>query len=62
MAQAIAEGGEDPTEYFTEESPDPLPLVFLSEMQKEYTNLTNNLFTQIGLLNDEILDLKLKAK
>src|ERR1700704_752479 len=62
MAQAIAEKGEDPTEYYTQDSPDLRLLGCLSEMQKEYTNLTDNLFTQIGLLNDEILDLKLKAK
>src|SRR6266852_6200056 len=61
MAQAIAENGLDPTEYCTTDTPDLLVLKFLTEMQKEYTKLTNNLCAQISGLNDEILVLNLVA-
>ena len=43
MPQAIAENGLNPVEYFTTKTPDLLVLKFLTEMQKEYTELTNNL-------------------
>ena len=45
MAQAIAENGVDPTEYCTSDGPNLRVLSFLTEMQKEYTELTNNLCT-----------------
>src|SRR6266852_5255597 len=61
MAQAIAENGVDPTEYCTSEGPDLMVLGFLTKMQKEYTEMTNNLCAQISALNDEILVLKLAA-
>src|SRR6266849_320255 len=61
MAQAIAENGVDPTEYCTSDGPDLMVLGFLTEMQKEYPELTNNLCAQISALNDEILVLKLAA-
>src|SRR6266849_1076647 len=61
MAQAIAENGVDPTEYCTSDGPDLMVLGFLIEMQKEYTELTNNLCAQISALNDEILVLDLAA-
>src|SRR6266849_2667938 len=59
MAQAIAENGIDPTEYCTSDGPDLMVLGFLTEMQKEYTELTNNLCAQISALNDGIIVLKL---
>jgi hypothetical protein len=43
MAQAITEQDVDPTDYCTTDSPDLLVLGFLTEMQKQYTELTNNL-------------------
>src|SRR6266852_2182166 len=61
MAQAIAEKDVDPTEYCTADSPDLVVLGFLTEMQKKYTELTNNLCAQKSALNDEILVLELVA-
>src|SRR6266436_4563677 len=61
MAQAIAENGVDPTEYCTSDGPDLMVFGFLTEMQKEYTELTNNLCSQISALHHEILVLKLEA-
>src|SRR5712691_5549778 len=61
MAQAIAENGLDPTEYCTSDTPNLSVLKFLTEWQKEYTELTNNLCTQISALDDEIQVLKLVA-
>src|SRR6266852_1006927 len=61
MAQAIAENGVDPTEYCTSDGSDLMILGFLTEMQKEYPELTNNLCAQISALNDEIQVLKLSA-
>jgi hypothetical protein len=42
--------------------PSAIILTFLTEMQQEYTTLTDNLFIQIGLLNEEISSLKLQAR
>src|SRR5712691_7257310 len=61
MAQAIAENGVDPTVYCTTDGPDLMVLGFLTDRQKEYTELTNNLCAQISALNDEILVMKLAA-
>jgi hypothetical protein len=61
MAQVITEQDVDPTDYCTTDNPDLVVLGFLTEMRKEYTELTNNLCAQISALNDEIQVLKLAA-
>jgi hypothetical protein len=62
MTQAINEAGEDPMDFYNYHSLDLLMLAFPSEIQKEYTKLTNNLYTQISTLNNEIQVLKLAAR
>src|ERR1700704_3188931 len=61
-AQAITEAGVDLTEFCSTDSPSRLILGFLAEIQKDYTTRTDLLFSQIDILNKEILDLKLQAK
>jgi hypothetical protein len=62
MAQAIDERGQDPSELCSTDNFERFVLGFLSEIQKEFTDRTEILYTQISALNDEILGLKLQIK
>ena len=50
MAQAMGTAGQDLKEFMDNPGIETLTMDFLTEIQREYTELTTNLFTQISYL------------